>query len=265
MSALIGVPRGFMPVNIDLTGKSAIVTGSGRGIGRETALLLAQAGARLTIADMDGASAKRVADEIRAKGGAAVAVQTDVTSADDAKKMVTAALDAHERVDILVNNAAVWTIKLFKEMTPQDYDRDIRVTLYGALNCTRAALDPMMQQNYGRIINLISDAGRIGEPYLTVYSAAKGGVAAFTKALAKEVGRYNITVNGVAPGVTNTPGAQNFIEGAGGEEKLSKAYPLRRLAQPIDIANAILFLASDMSSYMTGQIFSVSGGYSTVG
>ncbi len=254
-----------MAVIIDLSGKSAIVTGGGRGIGRETALLLAQAGARLTIADMDEVSAQSVAEEIRVKGGAAIAVKTDVTRAEDAQAMVKATLAAHGRVDILVNNAAVWTIKLFKDMTPQDYDRDIRVTLYGALNCSRAVLDAMVEQKSGRMINLISDAGRIGEPYLSVYSAAKGGVAAFTKALAKEVGRFNITVNGIAPGVTNTPGSASFIEGAGGEEKLSKAYPLRRLAQPIDIANAILFLASDLSAYMTGQIFSVSGGYSTVG
>lgn len=254
-----------MPVQIDLTGKSAIITGSGRGIGRETALLLAQAGARLTIADIDESNAKSVAEEIRASGGAAIAVKTDVTDPDDAKKMVRAALEAHSRADILVNNAAVWTIKLFKDLKPQDYDRDIRVTLYGALNCSRAALDPMMQQKYGRIINLISDAGRVGEPYLAVYSAAKGGVAAFTKALAKEVGRYNITVNGVSPGTTKTPGSQSFLENAGGAEKLSKAYPLRRLGRPQDIANAILFLASDMSSYVTGQILSVSGGYSTVG
>ncbi len=254
-----------MPVNIDLSGKSAIVTGSGRGIGRETALLLAQAGAKLTIADVDEASAKSVSEEIQAKGGAAIAVKVDVTNAESPQAMVRAALDAHGRVDILVNNAAVWTTKLFKDMTPQDYDRDIRVTLYGTLYSSRAVLDAMTQQNYGKIVNLISDAGRIGEPYLTVYSAAKGGVAAFTKALAKEVARYNITVNGVAPGVTHTPGAAGFIEGAGGAEKLGKAYPMRRLAQPIEIANAILFLASDMSSYMTGQIFSVSGGYSTVG
>ncbi len=254
-----------MAVTIDLSGKSAIVTGGGRGIGRETALLLAQAGAKLTIADMDEASAQRVAEEIRGKGGAAIAARTDVTRAEETQQMVRAALAAHGRVDILVNNAAVWTTKLFKDMTPQDYDRDIRVTLYGALNSSRAALDPMMEQKYGRIVNLISDAGRIGEPYLTVYSAAKGGVAAFTKALAKEVGRYNITVNGVAPGITNTPGAQGFIEGAGGAEKIAKAYPLRRLAEPIDIANVILFLASDLSAYMTGQIFSASGGYTTVG
>ncbi|MBI3914700.1 MAG: SDR family oxidoreductase [Chloroflexi bacterium] len=250
---------------MDLSGKSAIVTGSGRGIGRETALLLAQAGARLTIADLDEANAQNVAAEIRATGGKAIAVKTDVTRAEDAQAMARAALDVHGRVDILVNNAARWTTKLFKDLTPQDYDADIRVTLYGALNCSRAVLDAMTEQKYGRIVNLISDAGRIGEPYLTVYSAAKGGVAAFTKALAKEVGRFNITVNGIAPGITNTPGAQGFIEGAGGAEKLAKAYPLRRLAEPIDIANVILFLASDMSAYMTGQIFSVSGGYSTVG
>jgi NAD(P)-dependent dehydrogenase (short-subunit alcohol dehydrogenase family) len=227
--------------------------------------LLAQAGAKLTVADIDEATAQSVAPEICGKGGAAVAVRTDVTRAEEAHKMVQVALAAHGRIDILVNNAAVWTTKLFKDMTAQDYDRDIRVTLYGALNCSRAALDPMMEQKYGRIVNLISDAGRIGEPYLTVYSAAKGGVAAFTKALAKEVGRFNITVNGVAPGITMTPGAQGFIEGAGGAEKIAKAYPLRRLAEPIDIANVILFLSSDLSAYMTGQIFSASGGYTTVG
>jgi len=254
-----------MAITIDLSGKSAIVTGAGRGIGRETANLLAQAGASVTIADLDEASAQGVATEIRSRGGVALAVKTDVTNPADAQAMAAAALAAYGRIDILVNNAAVWTTKLFKDMTPQDYDRDIRVTLYGTLHCSRAVLDTMSAQKYGRIINLISDAGRIGEPYLTVYSAAKGGVAAFTKALAKEVGRFNITVNGVAPGITQTPGAQGFIEGAGGAEKIAKAYPLRRLAEPIDIANVILFLASDLSAYMTGQIFSASGGYTTVG
>jgi 2-hydroxycyclohexanecarboxyl-CoA dehydrogenase len=254
-----------MAVSIDLSGRSAIVTGGGRGIGRETALLLARAGANVTIADLDAASAEAVAAEARALGAQAIGVRTDVTSAADAQAMAQAALAAHGRIDILVNNAARWTIKLFKDMTPQDYDNDIRVTLYGAIHCSRAVLDTLSAQKYGRIVNLISDAGRIGEPYLTVYSAAKAGVAGFTKALAKEIARYNVTVNGVAPGTTNTPGAAEFIAAAGGEEKLARAYPLRRLGQPLDIANAILFLSSDMSSYMTGQIFSVSGGYSTVG
>ncbi len=254
-----------MPFMIDLTGKSAIVTGSGRGIGRETAILLAKAGACLTIADVDEATAAQTAQDIRALGVSATHVKTDITNPDDAKKMVQAAVAAHGRVDILVNNAARWTTKLFKDMTPQDYDNDLKVTLYGTIYATRAALDPMMEQKYGHIVNLISDAGRMGEAWLSIYSAAKGGVAAFTKAIAKEVGRYNINVNGVAPGITMTPGAQEFIDGAGGPDKIAKSYPLRRLAQPTDIAQAILFLSSDMSSYMTGQIFSVDGGYCTVG
>lgn len=254
-----------MAVSIDLSGRSAIVTGGGRGIGRETALLFARAGAHLTIADVDEGGARAAAEEIGAMGGKAIAVRTDVTHAEDAQHLAQRTLEATGRIDILVNNAARWTTKLFKDITPQEYDADIGVTLYGTLNCSRAVMDTMTSQKYGRIVNLISEAGRIGEPYLTVYSAAKGGVAGFTKALAKELGRYNVTVNGVAPGITNTPGATDFIERAGGEEKLAKAYPLRRLGQPLDIANAILFLASDMSSYITGQILSVSGGYSTVG
>lgn len=254
-----------MAVTIDLSGRAAIVTGGGRGIGRETALLLAKAGACVTVADIDENSANNVAAEIRALGVGGSAVRTDITDIEDAKRMVRATLDAHGRLDILVNNAAKWTTKLFKDMTPQEYDSDIRVTLLGTINCSRAAIDPMMEQKYGHIVNLISDAGRIGEPYLTLYSAAKAGVAGFTKALAKEMGRFNINVNGIAPGVTYTPGSAGFIDSAGGPEKLAKAYPLRRLAQPIDIANAILFLSSDLSAYMTGQIFSVSGGYTTAG
>ena len=254
-----------MSVAIDLSGRSAIITGGGRGIGRETALLLARAGANLTIADLDEATAQGVAEEARALGVNAIGVRTDVTQMSDAQAMAAAALAAHGQIDILVNNAARWTIKLFKDLSPQDYDNDIRVTLFGAIYCSRAVLDAMMARKSGRIVNLISDAGRVGEPFLSVYSAAKAGVGGFTKALAKEVARYNITVNGVAPGTTNTPGAADFIAAAGGEEKLAKAYPLRRLGQPMDIANAILFLSSDMSSYMTGQIFSVSGGYTTVG
>lgn len=254
-----------MTVTIDLSGRSAIVTGGGRGIGRQTALVLARAGALLTIADIDETSAKAVADEIQAMGGRAVGLRTDVTQAEQAQALARAALAAHGRIDILVNNAARWTIKPFKDMAPEEYDSEIRVTLYGTLNCSRAVLGTMIEHKSGRIVNLISEAGRVGEPYLAVYSAAKGGVAAFTKALAKEVGRYGINVNGVAPGTTHTPSSAEFIERAGGEDKLAKAYPLRRLGQPSDIANAILFLSSDLSSYITGQILSVSGGYSMVG
>ena len=253
-----------MAVTIDLGGKVALITGAGRGIGRETAQLIAAAGGRVAIVDLVEDSAKAAASEIAKSGGQAIGVSADVTKPADAARMVEEALRAFGRLDILVNNAARWTVKPFKDLTPQDYDTDIGIALLGTLHSTRAAVDALVKQGSGRIINVASDAGRVGEPFLTVYSAAKAGVIGFTKALAKELGRYNITVNAVAPGTTRTPGAQEFIEGVG-EEKMVKAYPLRRLGEPRDIAGAILFFASDLAGYVTGQILSVSGGYSTAG
>lgn len=253
-----------MAVTIDLGGKVALITGAGRGIGRETAQLIAAAGGRVAIVDLVEDSAKAAASEIAKSGGQAIGVSADVTKPADAARMVDEALRAFGRLDILVNNAARWTVKPFKDLTPQDYDTDIGIALLGTLHSTRAAVDALVKQGSGRIINVASDAGRVGEPFLTVYSAAKAGVIGFTKALAKELGRYNITVNAVAPGTTRTPGAQEFIQGVG-EEKMVKAYPLRRLGEPRDIAGAILFFASDLAGYVTGQILSVSGGYSTAG
>ncbi|MBI4734918.1 MAG: SDR family oxidoreductase [candidate division NC10 bacterium] len=249
---------------MDLGGKVALITGAGRGIGRETARLIAAAGGRVAIVDLLEDSAKAAAAEIAKSGGQAIGVSADVTKPADALRMVEEALRAFGRLDILVNNAARWTVKPFKDLTPQDYDTDIGIALLGTLHSTRAAVDALVKQGSGRIINVVSDAGRVGEPFLTVYSAAKAGVIGFTKALAKELGRYNITVNAVAPGTTRTPGAQEFIQGVG-EEKMVKAYPLRRLGEPRDIASAILFFASDLAGYVTGQILSVSGGYSTAG
>jgi NAD(P)-dependent dehydrogenase (short-subunit alcohol dehydrogenase family) len=253
-----------MTVGIDLGGKVALITGAGRGIGRETAHLAAAAGGRVAVVDLAGDSAKAVVAEIEKQGGQAVAVSADVTKPVETARMVEETLRAFGRLDILVNNAARWTVKPFKELTPQDYDTDIGIALLGTLHSTRAALDALIRQGSGRIVNVVSDAGRVGEPFLTVYSAAKAGVIGFTKALAKELGRYNITVNAVAPGTTRTPGSREFIEGVG-EDKMVKAYPLRRLGEPRDIAGAILFFASDLAGYVTGQVLSVSGGYSTAG
>jgi NAD(P)-dependent dehydrogenase (short-subunit alcohol dehydrogenase family) len=253
-----------MGVAIELGGKVALITGAGRGIGRQTAHLLAEAGAKIAVVDLVGDSAESVAAEIAAGGGQAIGVSADVAKAGETSRMVAETLDAFGRLDILVNNAARWTVKLFKDLTPSDYETDIGVGLLGTFHSTRAAVEPMMRQQSGRIINIASDAGRVGEPFLSVYSAAKAGVIGFTKALAKELGRYNITVNAVSPGTTKTPGSQGFIEGIG-EEKMVKAYPLRRLGEPGDIAGAILFLASDLSGYVTGQTLSVSGGYTTAG
>jgi NAD(P)-dependent dehydrogenase (short-subunit alcohol dehydrogenase family) len=242
----------------------ALITGAGRGIGRETAHLVAAAGGRVAVVDLLGESARAVVAEIERQGGRAVGVSADVTKPVETARMVEETLRAFGRLDILVNNAARWTVKPFRDLTPQDYDADIGIALLGTLHSTRAALDALIHQGAGRIVNVVSDAGRVGEPFLTVYSAAKAGVIGFTKALAKELGRYNITVNAVAPGTTRTPGSREFIEGVG-EDKMVKAYPLRRLGEPRDIAGAILFFASDLAGYVTGQVLSVSGGYSTAG
>lgn len=251
-----------MSVAIDLTGRTAIVTGAASGIGRETAHLFRAAGAEVVVADLDLPGAERVAAELQRDGGQALAVEVDVRDPQAADAAVSATLERFGKVDILVNNAAAWTIKLFREMSVEEFRRDVDVTLIGTMVMSRAVYGPMREQRAGSIVNLISDSGRVGEAFMVAYGAAKAGVMGFTKGLAKEAGRYQIRVNAVSPGTTMTPGASPIVEMWGGEDKLVKAYPLGRLGQPIDQANAILFLASDMASWVTGQILSVSGGYS---
>lgn len=250
-----------MSVAIDLTGRTAIVTGAASGIGRETAHLFRAAGAHVVVADLDLAGAQRVVAELQRDGGQALAAEVDVRDPDAAQAAVSSTIDRFDKVDILVNNAAAWTIKLFREMSPEEFRRDVDVTLIGTMVMSRAVFGPMREQGGGSIVNLISDSGRVGEAFMVAYGAAKAGVMGFTKGLAKEGGRYQVRVNAVSPGTTMTPGASPIVEMWGGEEKLVKAYPLGRLGQPIDQANAILFLASDMASWVTGQILSVSGGY----
>ena len=251
-----------MSVEIDLSGRTAIITGAASGIGRQTAELFSAAGAQVVVADLDATGAERVVKDIESAGGEALAVQVDVREAAQAEAAVERTIERFGKVDILVNNAAAWTVKLFKEQTPDDFRRDVDVTLIGTMVMTRAVYGPMREQRSGAIVNLISDSGRVGEAFMVAYGAAKAGVMGFTKGIAKEAGRYDIRVNAVSPGTTATPGASPIIDMWGGEEKLVKAYPLGRLGQPIDQANAILFLSSEMSSWVTGQILSVSGGYS---
>jgi NAD(P)-dependent dehydrogenase (short-subunit alcohol dehydrogenase family) len=253
-----------MAVEIDLAGRSAIVTGAGSGIGREVATLLGRAGANVAAADDNEAAAKETAAIIEQAGGTAITVTVDVRDPQQARQGVAATVERFGGLDILVNNAAAWSVDLFKNLTYEQYQLDVGVTLIGTMVMTKAAYDHMREQNSGTVVNLISDAGRIGEPFLVSYSAAKGGVVGFTKAFAKEAGRYGIRCNAVSPGTTKTPGASPLITKWGGEETLVKAYPLGRLGEPIDQANAILFFCSDLSSWITGQILSVSGGYSMV-
>lgn len=242
-----------------------LVTGAGRGIGRAIAEAFAKEGAKVVINDINEETAKNTANELKKLSGDAIGVKADVTDYEDVKGMVEEVKKTFGTVDILVNNAGFWTIKKFTDTTPEDWERDIRICYYGTLNCTHAVLNDMIEKKYGRVINIVSDAGRIGEPYLTVYSGAKAAVVGFSKALAKEVARYNITVNCVAAGVTKTPGVEGFLKSVGGEERLVRAYPRGRLGNPQDIANGVIFFALDESEYITGQIISISGGYTTVG
>lgn len=244
-------------------GKVIIVTGAGSGIGREIAVSFGREGGSVAVNDISLESAEKVVKEVNEAGGKGLAVKADVSKGEEVREMVKKVLDAFGKVDVLVNNAAWWPVKYFMEQTEEEWDRQIRIIYYGTLYCTRAVLEHMVKQKSGVIINIISDAGRIGEPTLSVYSGAKAAVNMFSKALAKEVGRYGIRVNCVSPSLVETPGAQPFIEKIG-KERLVRAYPLGRLGLPKDVASAVLFLASDQAEFITGQTLSVNGGYLTV-
>ena len=251
-----------MTVAIDLNGKAALITGAAQGIGYETASLFCEAGAGVMIADLNREAALEAAARLSDEGYEAGAVSVDVSDPDQAAGAVAATVERFGHLDVLVNNAATWTVKFFAKQSFEDYTRDVNVCLVGTMNMCKAALEPMSGNGGGAIVNLISDAGRIGEPRLTAYSGAKAGVVGFTKALAKEAARFGIRVNGVSPGTTHTPGGDAVLDGWGGEEKVVGAYPLGRLGVPSDQGYAILFLASPLSTWVTGQILSVNGGYS---
>lgn len=248
-----------------LQDKSAIVTGAGRGIGRAIALKLAREGAKVCVADLDAGSAEKVAGEIKEMGREAVAVQVDITDAARVKEMVQETVGAFGVVDILVNNAGWDKIELFLNSEEETWDKVIAVNFKGPINCFKAVLPYMVERRYGKILSIASDAGRVGSSGEAVYAGTKGGIIAFSKTIAREVARYGINVNCVAPGPTETP---LFEEIAGDNPKiaegLKKAIPFRRLGKPEDIANAVAFLASDEAGYITGQTLSVSGGLTMV-
>lgn len=252
-----------MSVAIDLSGKRALVTGGGSGIGRACAEVLAAAGAHIVVADVRAEPAAEVAAAIQGRGGSAEGVGMDVTDWAGAQAVAERAADGGG-LHILVNCAATWTIGPFVEMEPSDWALDLAVTLNGTLIATRALLPVIVDSGGGAIVSISSDSGRIGERNQAVYGAAKAGVIGFTKALAREVGRDGVRVNCVAPGLTRTPASASFLEQMRPED-IRRAYPLGRIGEPDDIADAVLYLASDLSGWVTGQVLSVSGGYSTVG
>jgi 2-hydroxycyclohexanecarboxyl-CoA dehydrogenase len=241
-----------------LDGKIAIVTGAGQGIGRGIAEKLAAEGATVVVSDINEGTAKEAAEAI---GGGATGIRADVTSRDSVNAMVEQVRREYGRIDVLVNNAGWDKAGPFVDSDPADWDRVIAINLYGVLNTSKAVLPVMAEQGYGSVVNLASDAGRVGSSGEAVYSAAKGGVIAFTKATAREMARHQVNANCICPGPTDTA----LFASVGGDnpklrEALTKAIPFRRLADPADLANAVAFFASDEATYITGQTVSVSGG-----
>jgi 2-hydroxycyclohexanecarboxyl-CoA dehydrogenase len=248
---------------MEMQGRTVVVTGGASGIGKATALLLAREGARVFIGDIDHAGGQATAEQARAAGHQAVFVPLDLS---DRVAIDVFGAAIHQRVgqaDGLVNGAGWDRIQPFMENPPEMWDELIAINLLGAVRLTRALLTPMVDARQGKIVNISSDAGRVGSMGETVYAAAKGGLIAFTKSLARELARYHINVNCVCPGPTDTPLFQAQPERM--REALTRAIPFRRIAQPEEIAEAVMFFLGSRSDYITGQVLSVSGGLTMVG
>lgn len=244
---------------LSLTGKVALVTGASRGIGRAIALKLASLGAQVVVNYIKNASAaEEVVAQIKQAGGKAIAVQGDVSKFGEAQKVVKAATEAFGRLDILVNNAGTTRDNLLALMKEEDFDIIIENNLKSVFNMSKAALRPMMKQKSGRIVNMSSVAGIVGNPGQTNYSASKAGIIGFTKAMAKEYGSKNITVNAVAPGFVPTDLTNPLPQEV--KDSLLRLTALGRMGTVEDVANAVAFLVSDEASYITGQVLAVDGG-----
>ena len=238
--------------------KVAVITGASRGIGRSIALALAAQGATIVAVDMDQASTEAVVAELQAAGGKALAVVGNVTVSADVERMIDAATEAFGRVDILVNNAGITRDGLLMRMKDDDWDAVLNVNLKGAFLCTRAVFKVMSKQRYGRIINIASVVGQMGNAGQANYCASKAGLIGLTKSNAREMAKRSITVNAVAPGFIATAMTDALSDKVRAE--LTAQIPLERLGSADDIANAVVFLASEAAGYITGHVLSVNGG-----
>jgi 2-hydroxycyclohexanecarboxyl-CoA dehydrogenase len=251
-------------VNLGLAGKVALVTGGARDVGRAISLTLAREGAAVAINYLHSKEdADSVVSEIVGLGGRAVACQADVADYDAVIRMVERVTADLGRLDVVVNNAGYVESKLFLETRPDEWRRQIDVCLYGVYNTCHAAAPKLAAQKGGRIVSIVGDSARVGQPRLGVSAGARGAVLSLTRTLAKELGRFDITVNALALGWIETSHAdQEWL--AKNRERILAFYPIRRLGKPEDVAPLVAFLASDLAGWVTGQTISVSGGYSTV-
>ncbi len=242
---------------MDLSNKVAIVTGSGRGIGRAIALKLAEVGATVVVNDI-GETAQGVAEEIRAMNRQSLAILADVSLSPDVARLVDETIDTYGKVDILVNNAGITRDQLILRMSDEEWDRVLNVNLKSVFLCTRAVLRHMIKQRWGRIISIASIVGVAGNPGQANYASAKAGIIGFTRTIAREVASRGITANAIAPGFIDTEMTQRLDEKR--RQELLKRIPLGYLGSPRDVAEAVAFLASEEARYITGQVLNVDGG-----
>lgn len=247
-----------------MSNRVALVTGGAQGIGKGIATTLGEQGFRVAVADLNLAVAEETAKEITAAGGEAVAVGVDVTSTESVKAAVATVESELGPIEVVVNNAGWDDFMPFVKTTEEFWDRILDINYKGALRVLHAVVPGMIERGFGRVINIGSDAGRVGSSLEAVYSGAKGGIIAFTKTLAREVATKGVTANVVCPGPTDTPALRKFADGSGDAEKvisgMTRAVPMKRLGTPSDIGPAVAFFASDGAGFVTGQTLSVSGG-----
>lgn len=250
----------------------ALITGGARGIGFACALNLAREGVKVVIVDISGDRVAESAAKLTAETGtAAIGIQADISSETDVARMVAEANAKFGKIDLFLNSAAILADSLFLESTPADWDRMLKICLFGPMLCLHAVLPGMVERKYGRVVCMASDSARIGQARLSYYAAAKGGVVALVKSVAQEVGRSGITMNIVSPGATNTELRQerevSMLKQMGQEKydrrvkTVLKMYPTGRIGEPADTAAMVTFLLSDQASWVTGQVISVNGGF----